>query len=264
MTMIVRKLFPLLVSLFAVMPVVASEMAVGKDAYRYCKYISGGDTLLYRELIPEENAKGQYPLVVFLHGAGERGCDNEKQLTHGAQMFLNPANREKFPAYVVFPQCPEGDGWAYDEDGMSSCYPDSMPIVSQPRKWVRIVYELVKDRLNSGCVDANRVYLIGLSMGGMAVFDMAERYPDVWAAVVPICGSVNPKMIDKSRKVKFRIFHGDADAVVPVEGSRKAYLRLKKLGAEVEYVEFPGCTHGSWNPAFNLPDFMQWLFSKTK
>ena len=90
------------------------------------------------------------------------------------------------------------------------------------------------------------------------------RFPDTFAAAVPICGTVNPVRLADAANVRFRIFHGDADNVVPVEGSREAYRALKNLGAEVEYIEFPGCNHGSWNPAFNYPGFMEWIFAQRK
>ena len=259
-----KRLSVLVVVALVAIATVAQEMAVSKSAYKKCVYVVGGDSLLYRELVPENAGKKKFPLVVFMHGAGERGSDNELQLTHGAQMFLNPVNRIKYPAYVLFPQCPETEYWAYHPGIKKSSYPDSMPVVKEPSKLLVMVRGLVEKYIAEGKVDADRVYVIGLSMGGMAVFDMAERYSDMWAAAVPICGSINPNRIDKSRKVNFRIFHGDADAVVPVEGSRKAYLRLRELGANVDYVEFPGCTHGSGNPAFNLPDFMEWIFSKRR
>lgn len=258
-----KRLFTLIAAAVVAVCAIAQEMAVTLDAYKKRAFIVGTDTLLYRELTPEKPEKQQYPLVVFMHGAGERGIDNEKQLTHGAQMFLNPVNRKKYPAYVVFPQCPETGYWAYNERP-TTFNPDEMPILEEPTKWIKMVRGLVTRYVNDGNVDPSRVYIIGLSMGGMAVYDLAERYPTMWAAAVPICGTVNPKRLDKARTVKFRIFHGDADNVVPVEASRKAYLALKKLGAEVDYMEFPGCTHGSWNLAFSQPDFMKWLFSHSR
>ena len=113
-------------------------------------------------------------------------------------------------------------------------------------------------------MDRNRIYVVGLSMGGMATYDLAVRFPDTFAAAVPICGTVNPVRLADAANVRFRIFHGDADNVVPVEGSREAYKALKNLGVEVEYIEFPGCNHGSWNPAFNYPGFMEWVFAQRK
>ena len=101
-------------------------------------------------------------------------------------------------------------------------------------------------------------------MGGMATFDLIARFPELFAAAVPICGAVDPSRLDEMKGVKIRIYHGDADPVVPVDCSRKAYRALKKAGAKVELFEFPGCGHGSWNPAFNQPDFMEWLFKQKK
>ena len=101
-------------------------------------------------------------------------------------------------------------------------------------------------------------------MGGMATFDMIARFPELFAAAVPICGAVDPSRLDDMKGVKIRIYHGDADTVVPIECSRKAYRALKKAGADVKLFEFPGCGHGSWNPAFNQPDFMEWLFKQKK
>lgn len=250
--------------MFILMAVVFTAMCVvAQDEYTKQIYTVGSDTLRYRELAPANNGSKQYPLVVFLHGAGERGVDNEKQLTHGAQMFLNPVVRKKYPAYVIFPQCPEDGYWAYNERP-KSFKPEDMPILEEPTKYIKLVRGLVTKYINEGNVDVSRVYLVGLSMGAMAVYDLVERYPGLWAAAVPICGSINPDRLENARPVPFRIFHGDADNVVPVDASRQAYLKLKKLGANVEYMEFPGCNHNSWNPAFNQPDFMKWIFSNSR
>ena len=128
----------------------------------------------------------------------------------------------------------------------------------------RTLKELLDFYLAMPQIDKDRIYVMGLSMGGMGTFDMAVRYPEIFAAAIPICGTVNPARLKAGKSVKFRIFHGDADNVVTPEGSRAAYRALKAIGADVEYIEFPGCNHGSWNPAFNYPDFMEWLFNQKK
>ncbi len=225
---------------------------------------SGNDSLRYRVLLPENyDQNKKYPLVLFLHGAGERGNDNKTQLKHGAMMFTNPVNRKKYPAIVLFPQCPKDKAWPFDkrpEGGSWNTFPSDGPI-STPLKSVK---ELLDKYLAMKTVDKNRVYILGLSMGGMGTFDMVCRFPDIFAAAVPICGGVYPDRLAKAKNVKFRIFHGDADSVVSVENSRAAYEALKKYGASVEYTEFPGCEHNSWNPAFNTPDFFSWLFKQKK
>ena len=213
---------------------------------------------------PESMKAGKkYPLVLFLHGAGERGNDNERQLTHGGQMFLNPVNREKYPAFVLVPQCPAGSYWAYTERP-KSLFPADMPAGQEMSSLTRTLKQLLDTYLAMPEVDKKRIYIVGLSMGAMGTYDLVVRYPEIFAAAVPICGSVNPDRLPVAKEVKFRIFHGDADDVVTVEGSREAYKALKAAGAKVEYIELPGCNHGSWNPAFNYPGFMEWLFKQKK
>lgn len=225
---------------------------------------SNGTTVNYRLLRPEIESTGKkYPLILFLHGAGERGNDNEKQLLHGGQMWLNPVNREKYPAFIVAPQCPEENYWAYHARP-TSFKPDSMPILNKPTPIIETLKELLDTYLDMPQVDKKRVYVIGLSMGGMATFDLAIRYPEIFAAAVPICGDVNPNRLTKAKKVNFRIYHGDADNVVPVEGSRQAYKALKEMKADVTYIEFPSVNHGSWVPAFNDQELLQWLFKQRK
>lgn len=247
--MIMKRTLLILLALAASFTVYAQ-----KDGYEHkCFTSQDGTELNYRLLTPPENAHGKkFPLVLFLHGAGERGSDNEKQLTHGSQMFLNPANRDKFPAYVIFPQCPEKSFWAFP--GRSSSTSPSLLAVK----------ELVDSYLENPAVDASRVYIMGLSMGGMGTFELVSRYPETFAAAIPICGAADTQRLADTKGVKWRIYHGDADTVVPVEASRAAYRALKEAGIKVEYFEFPGCAHGSWNPAFNQPDFMKWLFKQKK
>lgn len=239
------------------------EFIAAQDEYERSVFVSSsGDSLNYRLLEPEVMQAGEkYPLVLFLHGAGERGNDNEKQLTHGGQMFLNPVNREKYPAFVLFPQCPESGYWAY-ENRPQSFIPAQMPAGEEMPSVFQAVKELLDMYLANPQVDKSRIYIIGLSMGAMGTYDMVSRFPDIFAAAVPICGTINPTRLSAAKNVAFRIFHGDTDDVVPVAGSRQAYKALKAAGASVEYIEFPGCNHGSWNLAFNYPDFMKWIFDQ--
>ena len=240
-------------------------LTYGQTEFEKKVYVTASnDSLNYRLLRPEVEQEGEkYPLVLFLHGSGERGSDNEKQLFHGSQMWLNPVNRENYPAFVLVPQCPESGYWAYT-DRPSSFEPDQMPSDIPLSPVFRTLKELIDTYLAMPQVDKKRVYVIGLSMGAMGTYDLAVRYPEIFAAAIPICGTVNPTRLSAAKDVKFRIFHGDADTVVPVSGSRQAYKALKAAGADVEYIEFPGVTHGSWNPAFTQPDFMSWLFSQKK
>ena len=237
----------------------------GQNEFEKKVYVTAsGDSLNYRLLRPEVEQSGEkYPLVLFLHGAGERGSDNEKQLFHGSQMWLNPVNRENYPAFVLFPQCSESGYWAYTERP-SSFEPDQMPSNVPLSPTFTVLKELLDTYLAMPQVDKQRIYIMGLSMGAMGTYDMTIRYPELFAAAIPICGTVNPNRLKAAKEVKFRIFHGDADKVVPVNGSRQAYKALKAAGADVKYTEFPGIEHVSWNLAFTQTDFMNWLFSQKK
>jgi len=227
---------------------------------------SNSDTLRYRELLPENyNSQQKYPLVLFLHGAGERGSDNQAQLTHGSMMFTNPVNREKYPAIVLFPQCPTNYFWAFERRPEGRLTANTFPTNNTISSILQAVKNLLDKYIAAGNVDTDRIYIIGLSMGGMGTFDMVCRFPDVFAAAIPICGGINPERLSATAgKVKFRIYHGDKDETVPVENSRSAYRALKKYGADVEHFEFVGCNHNSWDPAFNQPDFLSWLFQQRK
>lgn len=252
-----KKIIILLFTAFA-----ALVSAYAQKGYESKIFVSSdGQTLNYRELTPlTVETDKKYPLVIFLHGAGERGNDNEKQLVHGGQMFLNPYNRDNYPAYVLFPQCPETSFWAFPAFGK---YAKQNP-EGNITPVLNAVKELIDEYIATPAIDPARVYIIGLSMGGMGTFDMVSRFPEKFAAAVPICGAASPGKISAAKDVRFRIYHGDADPVVPVECSRAAYRELRDAGADVEYYEFAGCGHPSWNPAFNTPDFMKWLFAQKK
>lgn len=240
---------------------IAMQMSAQSDKYEYGKLAcSDGDTLLYRYLVPEfhKNVK-KYPLVLYLHTSGERGNDNEGTI-FGAQMFQNPVNREEYPAYVIVPQCPENHSWAFDSTPGSYDFPKDYP----ESKIMKQVMELVALFLQRDDVDPRRVYIYGMSMGGIGVFDAVCRHPEIFAAAVPICGDVNPERLANFKDVSWSLYHGDSDPAVPVSGSRDAYRALRAAGADVRYHEFAGCGHVCWWKAFEQPDFMEWMFSKKK
>ncbi len=233
------------------------------ELYLKKEYIFKNDTLPYRILFPENYDKStSYPLVLFLHGSGERGNDNESQLVHGSSLFANPANRSKFPAIVLFPQCPVNGYWAPindNEKGFS--YVNS----KKPTEPMQMVIRLVRDIMKNESVDYKRMYVTGLSMGGMGTYDLVCRYPQMFAAAVPICGGVSLERLKKIKKLPLRIYHGEADNVVSPEHSRSAYNKLRTLGSQnVELIMFPGVEHDSWNSAFNQEDFLSWIFSNKK
>ena len=246
------------------LPMAAQDFTDKNAPFEKKLYLSHGDTLRYRLLTPEAEVQGKkYPLVLFLHGAGERGRDNELQLFHGAQMWLNPVNRMKHPAYVIFPQCPPEEFGVFKRHEKKMNFADLLEH-PEPNEIGIMLKELLDTYLKNPQIDTKRIYIMGVSMGAMSTYDFAIRYPEIFAAAIPICGVVNPERLEAAKDVKFRIFHGDADSVVPVQGSRQAYRKLKELGAQVEYFEYPGVDHPSWHNAFREPSFMDWLFKQKK
>lgn len=247
----------------------AFAISAGAQSFSKKEFIAAkGDTLRYQVLLPEGYAQGKkYPLVIFLHGSGERAMDNNLQMKHGSAMFTNPVNLEKYPSIVLFPQCPTNGNWiktfpSRNDRGEMDWTSHANDSISSP---LQAVKELIDRYIANEKADPRRVYIVGLSMGGMGTFDLVARYPNLFAAAIPICGGIYPpRLKDAAKTVAFRIYHGDADQVVSNKASREAYIALKQYGAKVEYVEFPGVEHNSWTPAFNQPDFLQWLYKQKR
>ena len=253
----------LLIAICYILPLTLSARdPLMNHEYTKCMFTdSQNNSMPYRMLIPEQLDEGEkYPLVLFLHGSGERGDDNEKQLLHGASIFTNPVNAKKYPAFVVFPQCKDR---AWTEKVDESTFMPGAVTPEESRSEI-MVMELIDDLMNTKPIDPNRIYIVGISAGGIATFDLVCRYPDVFTAAIPICGAVNPERLSSAKDVKFMIFHGDADDEIPSICSREAYKALNSAGATVDYIEFAGVGHDCWTSAFNHPSLLPWLFSQRK
>ncbi|MCH5716333.1 carboxylesterase family protein [Niabella hibiscisoli] len=149
-------------------------------SYEKHQYIKNNDTLPYRLLLPEGYQKGKkYPMVIFLHGAGERGNDNEKQLTHGGALFVNEANRQKYPAIVVFPQCSQQSYWSNVKiAGSGANRVFEFNNGGTPTIPMQLLLELMKDLDGRYGIKKQQVYIMGLSMGGMGTFELVNRLPN--------------------------------------------------------------------------------------
>lgn len=226
--------------------------------------------LPYRLLRPiDKQAFEKYPLLIFLHGAFEKGFDNEKQLEIGGHFFLRDSIRRNYPAFVLFPQCPGSDSWAYFEtetDSISGALKNMrFPLRKTPTDVSSALILLIDSLLKSGEIDPGRIYIGGLSQGAMGVLDLIARYPGTFVAAFSICGAGNPAHAKNfAGKTSLWLFHGEKDDVIPVHYSLDYFKRLKKLNADVRYSGYPGVFHNSWNAAFNEPDLMRWLFSRIR
>lgn len=237
--------------------------------YSYESFSRNGDILRYRLLLPANyDIQRKYPLIVFLHGSGERGSDNNAQLLHGGDMFLRDSIRANYPAFVLFPQCPDNQTWApmeFERDSSGKVTRAEFPLDGDPTPPAALLTTLLDSLLATGKIDARKVYIGGLSLGGMGTFYMISTHPNLFAAAFPICGAGNVAEAGRfAKKVPVWIFHGGADNVVPVAASRAYDAKLKALGAEEKYTEYPGVGHNSWDNAFVEPGLMPWLFQHAK
>lgn len=232
------------------------------------EFISKGDTMPYRILLPQNfDAQKQYPLVLFLHGAGERGNDNEKQLTHGAKMFLEDSIRNKYPAIIVFPQCAQNSFWAnidFKIDSVTNKRALVYKVDGEPTKAMELLLGLYNNLKETYHPDQSRLYVGGLSMGGMGTFEIARRLPDNFAAAFAICGGANTATAAQLKNTAWWIFHGLKDEVVNPQNSIDMAEALKKAGAEVVLTLYPEANHNSWDDAFKEPEFFSWLFKHSK
>lgn len=234
------------------------------NEFKYRIYKNKGDAMPYRILLPkkyDENKK--YPLLLFLHGAGERGNDNNIQLTHGSNQFLSETFRQNYPSIIVFPQCPKDVYWASTtpvNDSLKFSYP------KKPRnnRILDLAEGILKTIRQKYSIDKKRIYVGGLSMGGMGTYEIVYRNPRLFAAAFAICGGANPKIARKIRRPSWRIDHGDADTVVPIKLSELMVASLENQRANLKYNWYKGVNHDSWNNVFADVNFLPWLFSQKK
>lgn len=243
--------------------------AQDKSAFEKREHTYKQGRLLYRVLYPENFDKTRkYPLVYFLHGAGERGTDNEKQLIHGSNLFLDAQNRQKYPAIVVFPQCPPDDYWANVSREINEATGKREFIFSKkgkPNKIMKGALSLIDSLVQLSYVDSKRIYISGLSMGGMGTFELVSRRPKTFAAAMPICGGDNPKSARTyAEKLPFWVFHGAKDNVVPPRFSEGMVKAIKEQSGSVKFSLYPNANHNSWDSAFAEPELLSWLFSQSK
>jgi predicted peptidase len=257
---------------FAFFLITFSALAAAQDLNEYKKEIfkTSDGQLPYRILYPSNfDSTKKYPLLIFLHGAYNKGMDNEGQLAIGGRYFLRDENRKSFPSLIIFPQCPANESWAYFETDLDSATGLAkawrFPFRNRPTPVTALLKKLIDSLLAKSFVDQQKIYIGGLSQGGMGVYDIVARYPETFAAAFAICGAGKVSTADKfAKEVSLWIFHGDQDDIVPVSFSRWYYKKLKKLDADVRYSEYSGVKHDSWVNALQEKDLLPWLFSKSR
>lgn len=225
-----------------------------------------GTSYRYQVYVPAEWTKHQkWPVILSLHGAGERGSDGLFSTENGIGRSIR-RNAKAFPFVVVFPQCPNGVYWT-------------------DKSMQEMAMAALESAIKEFKGDRDRIYLTGLSMGGYGTWEMAMRYPKYFAAIAPVCGALRgSKMLpdlhsaqvdlaaedpytEAARRIGAMpvwIFHGAKDPVIPVEESRRMAEALRAAGAAVRYTEYPDATHNSWDRAYAEPDFSRWLLEQRR
>jgi predicted peptidase len=216
----------------------------------------------YRLLKPKTIEPGKtYPVILFLHGAGERGDDNKSQLKYFPSRMAEPDMRDAFPCYVIAPQCKNGPWWVSVNGNRSK--PSEVSI--EPNSQLKLAIQALQDVMAKEQVDKDRVYLTGLSMGGFGSWELAAQHPDWFACVVPICGGGETKNAEKLVGLPIWAWHGDQDNAVPVVTSRMMIQAIRDAGGTPRYTELPGVGHNSWTPAYsNEGGVIPWMFTHSR
>jgi len=197
----------------------------------------------YLLFLPEEYGKKRqrWPLILFLHGAGERGDDLKKVKVHGPPKMVE--SRKDFPFILVSPQCPEDDWWT---------------------EKVEVLINLVDDIAARYKVDKKRIYLTGLSMGGYGTWALTSAYPERFAAIAPICGGGSRIMSLRLKDIPIWVFHGAKDPVVPLEESEEMVNAIRKRGGDVKFTIYPDAGHDSWTESYNNQELYDWFLEHRK
>ena len=216
-----------------------------------------GETLLYQLFMPAGyDRRKQYPLVLWLHGAGGRGSDNQQQLKEGnspgSTVWTEPGHQARFPAFVVAPQCPSYTTWT------------SIDSEVKPTAQLRLVVELLGRLQSDFSIDAERLYVAGQSMGGFGAWALIAEHPSMFAAAVPLCGGGNEAHAARMARVAIWAFHGELDRSVRPERSRKMIAAVKRAGGAPRYTEYVGDDHAIWDRAFGEPELLPWVFAQRR
>ena len=207
--------------------------------------------LPYRVLFPKNYQPAlKYPLVLFLHGSAESGNDNRSQISNGVELFAKRSYRNKFPAIVIAPQSPTDDSWGgLFYGGQTETQKKVIALIDQ----ISQLYP----------VDSSRRYLTGVSMGAIGAWDMVWRYPNTFAALLPIAGAADPSSAQALTQLPIWAFHGSDDDAVDPHEVREIFSFMKNNRGRMLYTEYPGIGHDSWSQTYRDPSVIDWLFQQT-
>ncbi|MBR6548249.1 MAG: prolyl oligopeptidase family serine peptidase [Clostridia bacterium] len=217
-----------------------------------------GFSLPYRIRIPE--GEGLFPLLICMHGAGERGTDNQAQIGYFLPIF-NHENSPALQAIAVMPQCPDTMRWVEYGWDKGSYQSEAAPLSPA----FQALEELLEQLLATLPIDRNRIYITGLSMGGFATWRMLAEHADLFTAGMPICGGGPLDQADRLATLPIRAFHCADDPIVPPKASRDMVAEIQNQPThQTHYIEYPNGGHGAWGPTYDNPENTKWLFDQSK
>jgi predicted peptidase len=219
----------------------SQEEVVGQHAKTFSKEIKKKVEMNYLLYLPKNynSAKEKFPLLLFLHGSGERGSDLNLVKRHGPPKLIDQG--KDFPFIVASPQCPENVWWSTED-----------------------LSALIDDLIQKYQVDEKRIYVTGLSMGGYGAWALVEKFPNRFAAIAPVCGGGNPLTICEIGKLPVWVFHGAKDPVVPVKEAQQMVDALKNCGNDVKLTIYPEAGHDAWTETYNNQELYDWLLKQKK
>ena len=223
----------------------AVEATTGQTSNKFQQTLTKTVSLKYLLFLPQDysNSNKDYPLILFLHGAGERGDDLELVKIHGIPKIVE--QQKDFPFIAISPQCP-ADKWWVDP-------------------WlIEALNGLVDEIISNYRVDKSRIYLTGLSMGGFGTWYLSMAYPEKFAAIAPICGGGMPWMAFRIKDVPTWAFHGAKDETVPIQRSEEIVEALRTIGGNVKFTIYPEAGHDSWTETYNNPELYKWFLEHKK
>jgi len=224
---------------FYFLSIVLSVLFIGKMQAQQTEQVSKLG-VKYLEYFPEINEGDEnLPLLIFLHGMGERGDDLTKLKLHGPPSFLD--EKKDFPFITISPQCPDTIYWNEE-----------------------ILLPFYEEIIAKYLIDKKRIYLTGLSMGGFGTWESIVAKPDLFAAAAPICGGGDPSKLEAVKSMPIWVFHGAKDQVVPLLRSEEMVNKLKEVGSKVKFTIYPEATHDSWTETYSNPKLYEWLLSHQK
>lgn len=223
---------------------------------------SNGLTLPYRIFVPADYSEDYaYPVVLLLHGAGERGTDNEKTLVNVVPNLYLQKTSPFYHAIVIVPQCPENMQWV-DTPWANGNYSVKNVPISKP---MTAAVELLDSIIANYSINTDRQYVTGLSMGGFGTWDLLMRFPDRFAAAIPYCGGADPSQAENLAKIPIYTFHDTTDTAVPVSGTQAVVKAIQEAGGTlITYKESTGKGHNVWNTGSQTPGLSKWLFEQRK